>query len=242
MNNKIVYSKRWRSAVAGALLGCSLAGCDFISPTENNPNVVPTATLNQLLVAAQVNSYFLNEADNSRFPSVWMQQMDGTDRQFSGYSTYIFTSQVFDWADAYTGGGLVDIRRAKVGAEAAGNRVLAGIFKVHEALVGGTMANQWGDIPWSQATDVEISEPEFDGQLEVFSAIQTLLDGAISDVTSGAGAVSQGVDFNFDGDGAAWAAAAHSLKARYYMATAEADPASYGRALTEAPGRPDEGS
>ncbi len=90
-------------------------------------------------------------------------------------------------------------------------------------------------IPWSQATNPEITEPAFDGQLEVFSSIQTLLDGAISDLTSGVGSgPAQGVDFNFDGDGAAWAAVAHSLKARYYMATAEVDVASYGRALTEA--------
>lgn len=231
------YSKRWRGAVAGALLGLSLAGCDFIGPTETNPNVVPDATLNQLLVAAQVLSYFWNEADNSRFPSVWMQQMDGTDRQFSAYSTYIFTNDVFDdpWGTVYTGGGLVDIRRSKVAAVASGNRVLAGIFQVHEAWFGGTMANHYGDIPWSQSTNPEITEPEFDNQLFVFEQIQTLLDEAIGNLTSGAGSgPAQGVDFNFDGDGAAWAAVAHSLKARYYMATAEVDAASYGRALAEA--------
>ena len=230
------YSKQWRGAVAAALLAFSLAGCDFISPTESNPNVVPDATLNQLLVAAQVLSYYWNESDNSRFPAVWMQQMDGTDRQFSAYSTYVFTNEQFNpaWDDVYTGGGLVDIRRSIVAAEANGNRVLAGIFKVHEAYFGGAMANTYGDIPWSQSTDPEITQPAFDGQLEVFSQVQTLLDAAISDLGGGGLGPASGVDFSFDGDGSAWVTVAHSLKARYYMATAEADAASYGRALAEA--------
>jgi len=217
-------------------MGISLAGCDFIAPTESNPNVVPDATLNQLLVAAQVLSYFWNEADNSRFPSVWMQQMDGTDRQFSAYSTYVFTNETFDdpWGAVYTGGGLVDIRRAKLAAEASGARVLAGIFKVHEAWFGGTLANHYGDVPWSEATNPDITEPAFDPQLQVFAAIQTLLDGAISDLGSGSGGPAEGVDFNFNGDGAAWAAVAHGLKARYYMAAAEADASAYASALTQA--------
>ena len=236
MNAK-VYRKRWRGVLAGALLGVSLAGCDFISPTESNPNVVPNATLNQLLVAAQVLSYFWNEADNSRFPAVWMQQMDGTDRQFSAYSTYVFTNETFDdpWGTVYTGGGLVDIRRAKRAAEDAGNRVLAGIFKVHEAWFGGLLANNYGDIPWAQATNPEITEPEFEPQLQVFSDIQSLLDAAISDLSSGQGnGPAEGVDFNFNGDAAAWIAVAHGLKARLYMETAEVDNSAYGRALAEA--------
>lgn len=232
-----VYRKRWRGALAGALFGLSLGGCDFIAPTESNPNVVPDATLNQLLVAAQVLTYFWNEADNSRFPAVWMQQMDGTDRQFSAYSTYVFTNETFDdpWGAVYTGGGMVDIRRAKVAAEDNGNRVLAGIFKIHEAWLGGTLANHYGDIPWRQATDPEITEPEFDPQLQVFADIQTLLDGAIADLSSGTGTgPAEGVDFNFNGDAAAWLRVAHTLKARYYMATAEGNPSAYASALAEA--------
>lgn len=231
-----VYRKRWRGALAGALFGLSLGGCDFIAPTESNPNVVPDATLNQLLVAAQVLTYFWNEADNSRFPAVWMQQMDGTDRQFSAYSTYVFTNETFDdpWGAVYTGGGLVDIRRAKVAAGDAGNRVLAGIFKVHEAWFGGMMANHYGDIPWREATNPEFLEPAFDPQLQVFGDLQNLLDEAIADLGSGSGGPAEGVDFNFNGDPAAWIRVAHTLKARYYLDVAETDASAYGRALSEA--------
>ncbi len=235
--NARVNKKRWKGALAGALLGVSLAGCDFINPTESNPNVVPNATMNQLLVAAQVASYFWSEADNSRFAAVWMQQMDGTDRQFSAYSTYTFTNQTFDdpWFLVYTGGGLVDIRRAKVAAEDAGNRVLAGIFKVHEALFGQMLAAIYGDVPWDQATDPEITQPQFQGQLSIFSQLQAELDAAISDLGSGQGTgPADGVDFNFNGDPAAWIAVAHALKARLYMLTAEGDPSAYGSALAEA--------
>ena len=234
--NKKVNRKRWRGAVAGALLGLSLTGCNFISPTETNPNVVPEATLNQLLVSAQVLSFFWNEADNSRFPSVWMQQMDGTDRQFSAYSTYVFTNETFDdpWGTVYVGGGLVDIRRAKVAAEQAGNRVLAGIFKIHEAWFGGTLANHYGDIPWREATDPEVLEPNFDPQLQVFGDLQSLLDQAIADLGGGGGGPAEGVDFNFNGDAQSWIRVAHTLKARYYMATAEGNPSAYASALAEA--------
>jgi hypothetical protein len=85
----------------------------------------------------------------------------------------------------------------------------------------GTAASIWGDIPYSQAGP-DNPTPEFDDQLAVYDALQALLDGAIADLESGI--VQTGVGTNdlvYGGDPVKWLEAAHTLKARFFMHTAE---------------------
>ena len=116
---------RGRALGGAVLLTVLLAGCDFIKPVTVDPNAVPTATVDQLLIAVTVNSYLQAEGQTSRVPAVWLQQMDGTDRQFRIIAQYIITNTDASgaYSDVYTGGGLVDIRQGIALAEAAGHRI-----------------------------------------------------------------------------------------------------------------------
>jgi hypothetical protein len=230
------YMKSSRRLAAAAVLGFALSGCNFINPTEGDPNTVPSATLDQLFVASQVALWFFQEADMSRFSAVWMQQMDGTDRQFSGFSTYEVFESTFNvpWERMYTDGSLVDIKRAIALAEEAGRRPYAGILKLHMAFYGLMGASVYGDIPWSQAANPEFTEPQFDEQFSVFGNVIALIDTAIGDL-GGSGAGPAGTDFNFAGDAGSWIRVANSLKARAYMHMAEVDGSSaYSAALAAA--------
>lgn len=224
--------------VAGALLVLSSAACsDFIEPTPSNPNRVPQATVDQLFTGIQVNTFFMAEGGLSRIESMWMQQMTGTDRQYKTLDNYVYTESDTDdeFNTLYTGGGLVDIKNAIAQATAAGRRVYAGILKIHEAYMFGMAASLWGDIPFSEAANPAITTPKVDKQADVYAAIQKLLDEAIADLTSGAGAGPGSVDFNFGGNAARWVAIAHTLKARYSMHLAEVNgAAAYQAALAEA--------
>jgi hypothetical protein len=211
-------------------------GCDFIQPVDVNPNRVPEAALDQLLVGIQTRGYILEEGQTARLASVWMQQMAGTDRQFATFDTYVFVeSDVSNqYIDTYGGGGLVDIRSGTAAAEAAGRQVYAGLFKLYEAYLIGLAASTFGDIAYSEAVNPDISTPALDPQADVYAAIQSVLSEAISDLSSGQGTGPGAADFGFGGDAASWIAVAHTLKARFHMHMAEVDPGRYAQALAEA--------
>jgi hypothetical protein len=218
------FEMRASRALGAALLAGSLAACDFVDVTGTNPNAVPTATTDQLFTAIQATTFFFSESQIARLSSVWMQQMAGTDRQFQILDQYSFGEDALDdeMAAIYTGGGLVDLRRAQSQAETAGRRVYAGILKIHEAYLVGMGASIWGDLPYSEAVNPDVSTPKLDEQAEIYAAVQALLDEAIADLQSGAGAGPGAVDFNFRGDADRWTAVANTLKARFYIHWAKA--------------------
>jgi hypothetical protein len=228
-----------RHAVIGAavaLLMASASGCNFITPPTGNPNAVPSAQLDQLFTTVQVNWFFMNESELGRMPAMWLQQMKGAQRQFSGYDVYIYGEDVGDdtWQYIYRHGGLLEIKEAIKLANDASRPAYAGILEVYEAYQIGTAADVWGNVPFSQAADPTVTEPQLDNQMDIYSAIQSLLDQAISDL-GGSGAPGGGVDKVFNGDTGKWIKVAHSLKARYYMHTAEKNgDAAYASAMSEA--------
>ncbi|HEX7118095.1 MAG TPA: SusD/RagB family nutrient-binding outer membrane lipoprotein [Longimicrobiales bacterium] len=220
-----------------ALLAGAVGACDFIESTATNPNAVPQATVDQLFAGIQVNAFFFNESQIARLAAMWTQQMAGTDRQFTSLDKYDFNEEEADgeFSSLYTGGGLVDIRRATAQAEEAGRRVYAGILKIHEAFLIGMGASVFGDLPYSEAVNPEILMPKLDDQAAVYAAVQALLDEAIADLASGEGVSPGGVDLNFGGDAAAWTAVAYTLKARFHMHWGELNgDAAYQAALDAA--------
>ena len=223
--------------VAATLLALSFWGCDFTSPTESNPNAVPSASVDQLFTGIQVNSFFVAEGQLSRLAAVWTQQMTGTDAQFSTLDRYVLTEEDAsgEFSAIYTGGGLVDLKNAIAQAEDASRLAYAGILKIHQAYMFGMAASLWGDIPYSEAADPTITSPKLDDQAAVYDAVQELLDAAVADLSAGTGAGPGAVDMNFAGDAVRWIAVAHTLKARYHMHWGEVKgPDSYQSALAEA--------
>ena len=132
-------------------------------------------------------------------------------------------------------------------ARAVNDSIYIGIAKVYEALVIGTAASIWGDIPYREAADSTIEVPAFDGQLQVYADTPAELDSAVLFLAATPGAPNVGppadnaelIYLDRGGNTAALAAVytqvAHSLKARYYMHLAEVDPANYALALAEVP-------
>lgn len=217
---------------AAVLVGCN----DFISPTDLNPNAVPTATVDQLFTGIQVNTFYFSESQIARIASLWTQQMAGTDRQFAILDTYRLNEEDADgeFSALYTGGGLIDLRDAIGQAEEGGRHLYTGVLKIYEAYLFGMGASMFGDIPYSEAAMDGIDAPGLDTQAEVYAAVQALLDEAIVDLGAG-GAGPGSVDMNFAGNAANWVAVAHTLKARFHMHWAEVNgSSSYQAALAEA--------
>jgi hypothetical protein len=226
-----------RVALAAMVPALLVAGCDdwLTGPgLTTDPNRPTDATRDQLFTGVQAQLFIQQTGEMARLTSMWTQQMAGTDRQYASQAVYSYTEDDFStyWDDVYGGGGLVDLRQIQTLSEATGDRTYAGIAKVVEAYVVGTAADIFGDVPYSQA--LESDTPELDEQLDVYAAIQTLLDEAIADLASGEGVGPGAVDLMLGGDAEEWAEVAHTLKARYYLHVAEVDPSAYALALSEA--------
>lgn len=226
-----------RASAAATLLLGGAACSDFLAgdKLDSDPNRATSAQAAQLFTSMQVNSYYVLSGHAARILAMWAQQMAGTDRQYIGYDQYSVTEGLFtEFTNMYTGGGLTDIRTIQTAALADGNKTMAGIAKVWEALVVGFVADNYGDIPYSEAVRPdEFPTPKLDKQADVYAALQTLLDGAIADLSANAGSVGA-LDLSLGGSNAAWIKVARSLKARLYMHVAETATANYALALAQA--------
>jgi starch-binding outer membrane protein, SusD/RagB family len=232
--------RRFFTTLASALLAGGTAGCsDFLSGEDvtGNPNQPTGATRDALFVAFQAGQFGVQEYGLAQIACEWTQQCNGVQRFSFTRTTYdiIDTDYNADWAQIYGGGGLKEIREVQVSATADNEIVYRGIAKVWEAFTMGTAASLWGDIPYSQAGP-ENPTPVFDDQLAIYDALQVLLDGAIADLQSGI--VQTGVGANdlvYGGDPLKWIEAANTLKARFFLHTAEVrGPPAYTAALAAA--------
>src|SRR5712691_5192848 len=214
-------------ASLGLLLGT--AACDsFLTGDKlsSNPNLPNVASTRQLFVGVQAGQFAFQEGTVAMMMCMWVQACSASNSRFVQQAAqYVFneTSNISanggDWISVYDAGGLIDIRRVQAGAQAAGDSQWLGIAKIWEALTIGTASDMWGDIPHSEAVGTKTS-PKLDNRFVILGAIQTLLDQAIVEL-AGPGPGPTSADLVFGGDRAKWTAAAWTLKARYYMHTAE---------------------
>jgi starch-binding outer membrane protein, SusD/RagB family len=230
---------RIRYVLSTAVLLVATGACsNFLDAPEatTNPNQPTVANADQILVATETALNQQYTSDLARTVCVWMQQCAGTDRQYRQLGLYEYGEDAYNgpFSQVYTGGGLLDIRKIQAIADSAKDNTYAGIGRVLEALTVGLAADVWGDIPYSEAVANTIS-PKLDPQQEVYAAVQAKLDTAVTLLASKTGTGPAGADLFYGGDATKWLRLAHTLKARFYLHTAErAGNAAYQSALTEA--------
>jgi hypothetical protein len=229
--------KRLTAIALGLGLG-SGACSDFLTGPKlsDNPNRPTVANNANLLVSAQTNLAFQSESHLARTVCIWMQQCSGTAQQYLALGLYITGDDDYfydGWIDTYTRGGLIDLRRIERTALETADSAYAGVAYVLEAWLIGQTADVWGDIPYSEAVDSTIAAPAPDPQQDVYAAVQAKLDTAIvflATTTPPPG----GEELVYEGDVAKWTALANTLKARFYLHTAERDQTAYQKAFDAA--------
>jgi hypothetical protein len=247
----------WQLTVVAALALGGAACSDYLSGpgVSDDPNNVNKLTRpGPLYIGIQAAQAVQFQSQIARNAAMYVQQISGFSRQQIGYDRYAIDPTTIDpnWTSVYGsnrtlngGGGLLDIRKMQQLARSVGDSLYIGIGKVYEALVMDMAATVWGDVPYRAAADSNNKTPAFDPQLQVFADLQTQLDSAINVYLPAAGPTNLGppqdnaelVYQGLDAGGlrTVYTQVAHSLKARIYMHTAEADPTSYAKALAEVP-------
>lgn len=247
----------WTLAAAVALALGSTACNDFLSGNgiSTDPNNIDKLTRpGPLYIGIQAAQGVQFQSQLARNAAMYVQQISGNSRQQIGFDRYAIDPVTIDpyWTSVYGsnrtlngGGGLLDIRKMQQLARTLGDSLYIGIGKVYEALVIGTAADIWGDIPYREAADSNNPTPAFDPQLQIYADLQAQLDSAITIYLPAAGPTNLGppqdnAELIYAGRDAAglvevYTQVAHSLKARFYMHTAEVDPGAYALALAEVP-------
>ena len=226
---KIVSSK-----ILVALLAVNLlSSCRslFDEPgIQSNPNAVTDVDLAPLLAGTQLGVSYLHEDTDVRIASIWAGELNGLSRAHQGFAQYIVSSQTFSWATLYPVAGQARLIQTK--ADAVGDKWTKGVGQVLEALVIAKATDLYGDVPYSQAFDqTTYPTPVFDKQADVYAALQTTLDNAVTNLSATSGLAFAAQDFIYKGDVTKWKAAANTLKARLYLHTGDYAKAAASAAL-----------
>ncbi|MDW7695980.1 SusD/RagB family nutrient-binding outer membrane lipoprotein [Flammeovirgaceae bacterium SG7u.111] len=203
--------------IYAVLIFVSFSCESLVEDLNDDPNNPTDAPASLIFTGVQLANVTTHEGLTARLAAMWTSQMKGVDRQWGDFQAYNVGGSNFNnmWDNIYYGTlRNADIVLSKV--EPQGLRVFAGIVKVTKAHCIGNATSLWGDIPFTQAAQIELYEsPEFDAQLDIYTNLQNLLDEAITDLETGVGIPT--VDIYYSGDPEKWIEAAYTLKARFYM-------------------------
>ena len=232
-----------RSAAILSVLIAATACNSFLTGDKlsNDPNQPTKADPYLLLNGVQVTQVTDLTGAASRAFGIFTQQFAGTDRQYGLLEVYNYTSDDYTstFNSTYSSGGLIDINKIEASTAASGDKVFLGVAQVWKAIDIGNAATLWGDIPYREAANPAIANPHFDPQAQVYGDMQLVLDSAIANLATNQGLGPQAYDLIYGASGTnpasvqKWIAAAHTLKARYYMNLAEKDPTNYAKVIAQ---------
>lgn len=235
------YKKLAALATLG-LVGVGGCGDGFLRGGEltTDPNRPVQSTKAQRFQGIEVGIWTLLGSDIPRETGILAQQFRGDQSQYYSLQTaYTVDPNTTNGSHGglYGQGGLLDIVALKDAAKATNDTIFLGIAQVQEGLLIGTGADLFGDLVYSEALS-DKPNPVLDDQFVVYDSVQKVLSAAIANLATKKTAVNAGpgdADLVYGGSPAKWTALAHTLKARFYMHTAEVKgtPA-YTAALAEA--------
>lgn len=211
------------------LIATFLVSCEsLVDDINDNPNDLTVDILEArlFLTGALLSNTLVQAGHPMRIAGLYSGQFVAYQSLYLNIYNYNLTSEeaIGTWNRAYQG---VVPQVRLIRDKLPENDLYQGICKIIEAHALGTIASLFGDIPYSQIFTEE-TDPAFDGQKSVFTALQSLLDSGIDDLGKATKATIP-EDIYYRGDKDKWLEAAWTLKARYYMHTKE-----YGNAYAAA--------
>lgn len=197
----------------------SFSSCEKFLDVNENPNQPSAVQESLILPAIEYNLVHNVVAGWGSINAAHFMQLIALNQAAPNVGTYLLNPTNLDdpWRYTYTD-CLQNMKLMKEQADEKGNDVYAGIADILTAYTLAYATDMWGDIPYSEGLNpTETFNPTYDSQESVYNTIQSLLDGAISRLTSGAGATPGDRDYFYNGNTSQWIKAAYTLKARYYM-------------------------
>jgi len=202
-------------------LGCACS--ELVEGINQDPNNPTSASYQNILTGSQVGNIVFQTGESARRAGIFCGYYTGLERQHLGFNNYSLTTSDFNalWSDCYidTYRNALETERAAADEGLAG--ITLGIAQVMQGMSIGAAAALYGDVPFQEAGQIEIENPAYQPQSEVYNQVQVLLDAAIANLETGVDRPAGGADIYFDGNAASWIETAYTLKARFYMHTKE---------------------
>lgn len=202
-----------------------------LSEYNTNENQPLSASAGTLLSAAEFSGVMLDEGsfvgsgDGDGFLGIFAGQFAGNHAEGINYNGYQIKHGDFQFFfnDAYVS-SLMNLKQLITNA-LPDEKAYVGIAQILQAYQLGYLTTLYGDIPWSQALDVnKYPHPKYDAQVDIYTDVQNLLSSGIASINAGAGESVTG-DIIYNGNLDNWKAAAYLLKARFYNHFSKKDPA-----------------
>lgn len=196
-----------------------------LNEDSKNPSEVPAETLfshAQMSLGTYLNSSDINFNIFKFMAQYWAATTYATESQYE-LTTRAIPSNV--WSELYRD-VLQDLDRARTLIqedelldEAIAQNQLAAITVI-EVLTYGNLVDIFGNIPYSEALDIDNTQPTFDNAATIYSDLMTRLNSAIESFDASAEGFG-GADIFYDGDIESWIRFANSLKMRLAMMVAD---------------------
>jgi Starch-binding associating with outer membrane len=219
--------KKLTNVAAGVTLALSLSACnDRLTDLNVNPNG-PTDVDAEYLFPQGVSSVvgvLRGEWFDLRMTSLWAQHYAAIQYVEDG-DTYEVRPSVVELVWSLYPAGLEDLTQAADKATALGNTNKAGPAKIMKLWTLGVLTELWGDIPFSEANNVDkeggTTTPKYDAQQAIYTAIFADLKSAHDEMGTGTGYGA--ADPIYGGSVSGGRKFANSLRARHAMRLSKVD-------------------
>ncbi|BAV07260.1 Starch-binding associating with outer membrane [Filimonas lacunae] len=227
MKKHILHYIKHSFAAAGLL---AVSSCD-LQKTNVNPNSSSDVSISAVLTGAEVSQAFSLGVDDGIISSIYIQQLSGANGDAASFDNYTTAPGYFNstWGNLYVS-VLDELKVVQQTATAQTLPYYRGIARILTSYGYGTLTDLFGDVPYTQSLyGNNVTNPSYDTQESIYTALQLQLDSAILDLSqpqsANLGAVPASDDVIFSGNIAKWIATAYTLKARYALHLSKADAA-----------------
>ncbi len=221
INRKLIFA-----CVLTIMLSSCAKDLEYFNRDPKNAETAPSGTLFTSAAKSLADNVVTPNVNVNIFrliPQHWAQTTYPDESQFD-----IDTRPIpQNWWDAMYQDVIRDLAEAKKAtaaesisdAQKANQTAQADILEVYAYSL---LVNTFGDVPYSQALDINNVQPKYDNGREVYEAILTKLDAALAAIDEEEEGFAE-ADIIYGGDMAAWAKFGNSLKLRLGMTLADAD-------------------
>ena len=237
---KSIFNKFWVLTILVA--GLTISSCSDVTELNVDPNSPTAVPASNLVTQAQFSLYNLmhSRGVNAEWSMLMVQHW--SQNEYAEESRYLVDANSFNgtWTSFYAS-ALNELSVARNLVANDGN--LPDAIKTNQLAVIDIMVSDafqsatdfWGSIPYSQAINPEFSNPEYDSQQSIYTALLAKLDAAVASIDASAGSFSSG-DIIYNGDAASWKRFGASLLMRMAMRVSDADGALASEYVNKAAG------
>jgi hypothetical protein len=214
-------ARRTRAVAALALLPVVLsAACDSFLDVNKNPNAPIEARIDVTMPAViGLFGHSVLSGSLAFWTAEWMQQFsfNGNNRSYSNVHRYELSAIDANnpWNVTFAT-VMKEARNVMRDAETAEDWAYHGVAKFLFAWSFSIVTDAWGPVPFTQAFNTAIRDPDYDEQKTVYDGVFTQLNEAIQEMQRPSRSIGTG-DLLYHGDISKWVKLARTVEAQLHL-------------------------